>query len=111
MTLQQAVFAGLVNPGNIVAVREILTSSTTDTDVALFSDVRTNYEITLGSVNGESFLTVAHTGGTAGRRCRHSAQRGDPAVRRRRRRGRVLHHGTRACGADSPGRRLGVRAA
>ena len=32
MTLQQAVFAGLVDPGNIVAVREILSSSTgTDT--------------------------------------------------------------------------------
>ena len=37
MTLQQAVFAGLVDPGNIVAVREILTSPTPGTDVALFS--------------------------------------------------------------------------
>ena len=34
MTLQQAVFAGLVDPGNIVAVREILTLPTPDTDVA-----------------------------------------------------------------------------
>ena len=45
MTLQQAVFAGLVDPGNIVAVREILTSTTTDTDVALFSGPRTNYTV------------------------------------------------------------------
>ena len=45
MTLQQAVFAGLVDPGNIVAVREILTSTTPDTDVALFSGPRTNYTI------------------------------------------------------------------
>jgi HYDIN/CFA65/VesB-like, Ig-like domain/Abnormal spindle-like microcephaly-assoc'd, ASPM-SPD-2-Hydin len=65
MTLQQAVFAGLVNPGNIVAVREILTSPTPDTDVAVFSDVRTNYEITVADVDGEKVITVNHTGGTA----------------------------------------------
>ena len=40
MTLQQAVFAGLVDPGNIVAVREILSNpGATDEDVALFSEV------------------------------------------------------------------------
>ena len=62
MTLQQAVFAGIVDPGDIVAVREILASpGATDEDVALFSEVRTNYEITLG----DGFVTVAHTGGTA----------------------------------------------
>ena len=65
MTLQQAVFAGLVNPGNIVAVREIVTSPTADTDVAVFSDVRTNYEITVADVAGEKVITVNHTGGTA----------------------------------------------
>jgi hypothetical protein len=65
MTLQQAVFAGLVDPGNIVSVREILTSTTPDTDVALFSDVRTNYDITVADVAGEKVITVNHTGGTA----------------------------------------------
>jgi hypothetical protein len=65
MTLQQAVFAGLVNPGNIVAVREILTSTTANTDVALFSGPRTEYEITRGTTGGEPFVTVNHTGGTA----------------------------------------------
>ena len=43
MTLQQAVFAGLVDPGNIVAVREILTSATPDTDVAAV--LRRSYEL------------------------------------------------------------------
>jgi Ca2+-binding RTX toxin-like protein len=65
MTLQQAVFAGLVNPGNIVAVRELLTSATPDTDVAVFSDVRTSYEITVADVAGEKVITVNHSGGTA----------------------------------------------
>jgi Ca2+-binding RTX toxin-like protein len=66
MTLQQAVFAGLVNPGNIVAVREILTATHgTENDVALYSGPRTDYEITLGTAGGEPVVTVAHTGGTA----------------------------------------------
>ncbi|HET7822230.1 MAG TPA: peroxidase family protein, partial [Ornithinibacter sp.] len=65
MTLQQAVFAGKLDPGNIVAVREILTSATPDTDVAVFSDVRTSYEITVADVAGEKVITVNHTGGTA----------------------------------------------
>jgi hypothetical protein len=54
-----------VDPGNIVSVREILTSTTPDTDVALFSDVRTNYDITVADVAGEKVITVNHTGGTA----------------------------------------------
>ena len=45
MTLQQAVFAGLVDPGNIVGVREILTSTAPDTDTAVFSDALINYTI------------------------------------------------------------------
>jgi Ca2+-binding RTX toxin-like protein len=43
-TLQEAVFAGTVNPGNIVAVREILAGSG-GTDTALFSGPRSNYTI------------------------------------------------------------------
>ncbi|MGA8045784.1 MAG: peroxidase family protein, partial [Dermatophilaceae bacterium] len=64
MTLQQAVFAGLVDPGNIVAVREIARSTTTDSDVALYSDVRTNYEVTVTTAGGERVISVNHTGGT-----------------------------------------------
>ena len=38
MTLQQAVFAGLVDPGHLVIVRELLTDAvTTGTDIAQFS--------------------------------------------------------------------------
>ena len=41
-TLQQAVFAGTVDPGNIVAVREVL-DGVGGTDTAVFSGVRANY--------------------------------------------------------------------
>jgi len=44
-TLQESVFAGAVNPGNIVAVREILTG-TGGTDTAVFSGVQANYTVT-----------------------------------------------------------------
>ena len=44
-TLQQAVFAGTVDPGNIVAVREILTG-TGGTDTAVFSGLQANYTVT-----------------------------------------------------------------
>ena len=81
MTLQQAVFAGLVDPGNIVTVREILTSSTPDTDVALFSGPRTNYEITVAVRRRREVITVTDTVGPH-RRHRHAAQRGDAAVHR-----------------------------
>jgi hypothetical protein len=58
-TLQEAVFAGNVNPGNIVAVREILTGSA-GTDSAVFSGPLDDYEVT--TVDGRT--TVAHLGGT-----------------------------------------------
>jgi Ca2+-binding RTX toxin-like protein len=51
-TLQQAVFAGEVDPGNIVAVREIVdppASTTVSTDTAVFSGPRANYTITPGA--------------------------------------------------------------
>ena len=59
-TLQEAVFAGNVNPGNIVAVREILTGSG-GTDTALFSGAFAEYDIT----TADGVTTVAHTGGNA----------------------------------------------
>lgn len=73
-TLQQAVFNGTVNPGNIVAVREILSANGAgDVDSAVFSDVRANYTCTVGTgapgpcpttLSGER-TTVVHTGGNA----------------------------------------------
>ena len=44
--LQADVFAGKVNPGNIVAVREIVTSATPDTDTAVFSGASGLFQIT-----------------------------------------------------------------
>ncbi|MDQ5841513.1 MAG: DUF4214 domain-containing protein, partial [Chloroflexota bacterium] len=76
-TLQQAVFAGTVNPGNIVAVREILTGSG-GTDTAVFSGNRFDYTCTveggfaqqcgLTSTGTDVPMTVAHTrpGGIVG---------------------------------------------
>ena len=63
MTLQQAVFAGKVNPGDIVTVREILTGPANvpaAIDTAVFSDVRANYDITTTA----GVTTVAHLAGT-----------------------------------------------
>ncbi len=60
-TLQQAVFAGTVNPGNIVAVREIL-HGTGGTDTALFSGISDNYDVT---VDGGT-VTVTDTTGVDG---------------------------------------------
>ena len=63
MTLQQAVFAGLVNPGQLVIVREILNPGPgTATDVAWFSGPSTDYDV---SWNNDGSVTVAHTRGTA----------------------------------------------
>ncbi len=67
-TLQQAVFAGTVNPGQIVAVREILTG-TGGTDVALFSGPVADYDITPVPANvatGDlAAITVNQVRGTA----------------------------------------------
>ncbi|WP_251036282.1 peroxidase family protein [Arthrobacter sp. ISL-28] len=54
-TLQADVFAGKVDPGNIVAVKEIL-SSAGGTDTARFSDIRANYTVT----ENNGVTTVAH---------------------------------------------------
>jgi hypothetical protein len=64
MTLQQAVFKGLVDPGNIVAVREIVTPTPASggNDVARFSFPAIEYDAT---PNGDGSVTVTHFGGTA----------------------------------------------
>ncbi len=60
-TLQQAVFAGTVNPGDIVAVREILHDAT-GIDTALFSGASANYDVV---VDGDT-VTVTDTTGVDG---------------------------------------------
>jgi hypothetical protein len=48
-TLQQAVFAGTVDPGNIVAVREVVAPTASDSasiDTAVFSGPRASYTVT-----------------------------------------------------------------
>jgi Ca2+-binding RTX toxin-like protein len=62
-TLQEAVFAGTVNPGNIVAVREILAGSG-GTDTALFSGPRSNYTIVATPATDTELakVTVTQTG-------------------------------------------------
>ncbi len=63
MTLQQAVFAGLVDPGNIVAVREVLPlGANPDVDTALFTGSRIDYTITPGP-NGMQTVTDNVLGG------------------------------------------------
>jgi Ca2+-binding RTX toxin-like protein len=73
MTLQQAVFAGLVDPGNIVAVREILTppaltadcgaAAPLNCDTALFSGPQANYSFT---PNADGSMTVTDNSGGGG---------------------------------------------
>jgi Ca2+-binding RTX toxin-like protein len=53
--LQADVFAGRINPGNIFAVREILTSTTPDIDTAVFSGNRADSTVT--SVAGVTTVT------------------------------------------------------
>ncbi|WP_395398438.1 peroxidase family protein [Arthrobacter sp. UC242_113] len=54
-TLQADVFAGKVDPGNIVVVREILSASG-GTDKAVFSDIEANYTVT----ENNGVTTVSH---------------------------------------------------
>ncbi|MHA7276868.1 peroxidase family protein, partial [Arthrobacter sp. Hz1] len=69
-TLQQDVFAGVVDPGNIVIVREILSPANgTSVDIAQFSDLEANYDVTTspaGATLGSpgSVTTVVHARGT-----------------------------------------------
>ena len=70
MTLQQAVFAGLVNPGQIVAVREILTPpvvpaadcgavAAVNCDTAIYAGPRADYTIT---TNLDGSVTITDNG-------------------------------------------------
>ncbi|QHK20089.1 heme peroxidase [Pseudarthrobacter psychrotolerans] len=65
MTLQQAVFAGLVDPGNLVAVREVLSPAAgTDTasiDTAVFSGPLSNYTIVPTPATGTTLASVKVT--------------------------------------------------
>jgi Ca2+-binding RTX toxin-like protein len=64
MTLQEAVFNGVVDPGNLVAVREIKTPSPNNsTDTAVFRNPRNTYTITH---NANGSITVDNQGGTDG---------------------------------------------
>ncbi len=65
-TLQQAVFAGTVDPGDIVIVREILADpAATDVDTAQFSGPRADYDVTTtGSVTEVVHARGAATDGT-----------------------------------------------
>ena len=92
---------GVINPGQLQAVREILFDDTNvgnadplhDRDIAVFSDVQANYTIEgedIGAgiaaedLDGDGFITVTHIvpvgggGGGAGHRRRH---RQDPQFR------------------------------
>ena len=59
-TLRQAVFAGTVDPGNVVIVREILNASGGN-DAAVFSGPRADYDITFAPAG----ITVTHARGGA----------------------------------------------
>ncbi|HYM52507.1 MAG TPA: peroxidase family protein [Candidatus Dormibacteraeota bacterium] len=62
-TLQQAIMAGTVDPGDVMIVREILsTPNAADVDTALFSDVLANYDIT---TNADGSVKVNHARGAA----------------------------------------------
>ena len=61
-TLTTAMFSGAINPAQLGIVRTIRTdTSTGDTDIAAFSDLRANYDIT---PNPDGTVTVVHARGT-----------------------------------------------
>lgn len=56
------IFNREINPGQLQIIREILTDTTAgDTDIAVFSDLRANYDITY---NANGTISVAHARGT-----------------------------------------------
>lgn len=62
LTLQQTMFSGLINPGQLRIVREILsTPAPGDFDIAVFSDVLASYDLTR---NPDGSVRVAHNRGT-----------------------------------------------
>ena len=114
MTLQQAVFAGKVDPGNLKIKRAIITPPVvgTDVDTALFSDILANYTITPIPGSGPQDHRLAPRGRWCrryGHRDEHraSAVRGPDHQRRRvlRHAGQwsghdQQHHADRGCGPD-----------
>src|SRR4029077_10401516 len=57
-TLQQAVFAGTVDPGNLVAVREIVhPAAGTAVDTAVFLAPRASYTVTTGTSPGQVIVS------------------------------------------------------
>ena len=68
-TLMESVFAGTVKPGNIKAVREVVSAPAgTDIDTAVFSGAQAEYTVTTTGGNGQlgspgSVTTVTHDGG------------------------------------------------
>ncbi|MGZ5401032.1 MAG: Ig-like domain-containing protein, partial [Nocardioides sp.] len=62
-TLQEAVFNGTVDPGNIVLVREVLSSPGAGTDTALFTGAIADYTVTTGA---DGWTTVTDNVGTDG---------------------------------------------
>jgi Ca2+-binding RTX toxin-like protein len=64
MNLQQAVFAGLVDPGNLAIVREIVSNpNAADVDTAVYSGARASYTVTR---NANGSVTVNANGGVDG---------------------------------------------
>lgn len=62
LTLQEAMFAGTLSPGQLRIIREILTAPAgADVDTAVYSEPRANYDITL---NGDGSVQVAHARGS-----------------------------------------------
>jgi Ca2+-binding RTX toxin-like protein len=66
--LQDDVFAGRLDPGNIVVVREIVSDpNPDDIDTAVFSDIRANYDVTtVGGVTTVAHAVTAPVGGGGG---------------------------------------------
>jgi Ca2+-binding RTX toxin-like protein len=60
--LKTRMLSGEINPGQLVIVREILSTATDDVDTAVYSGLRANYDVTR---NDDGTWTVAHLRGTA----------------------------------------------
>ncbi len=71
MTLQQAVFAGLVDPGNLVAVREILSAPSLPADCGAATPLNCDTAVFLGP---QASYTITPGAGRQGRR--HPGRRG-----------------------------------
>ncbi len=109
MTLQQAVFAGIAHPGNLVAVRDIRTAAADPTakDTAVFSAPASTFTITRERQRQHHGRQQRWR-----RRCRHPLEHREPAVLPRHRPGdeglhrlpgRGCGYGRRSAGAGTGG--------